>query len=267
MDHATWPVAIFLGILCFLILYKIFSARRGKSLYIRKIPGLSAIDEAVGRATEMGRPMVFVPGISGLSLPTLQALSILKYVTSIAAKYRARIIVPTIDSVVYTVAEEITKDAYTTQGVPEQYNADDIRYLSDDQFAFASGVVGILNREKAASSFMFGQFAAEALILAETGHQIGAIQIAGTPSILQIPFFITAADYTIIGDEFYAASAYLSREPTLLGSLVGQDYAKALIIIMILAGIITMTLPDLHFQGWLSFLNDFPNWLNWFKSS
>lgn len=254
MHHATLPIAILLAVIAFLILYKIFSARRGKELYIRKIPGLSAIEEAVGRATEMGRPMMFSPGLRGLSIETLQALSILKHITTVAAKYRTRLIVPTADSVVYTVAEEISKEAYTAQGVPEQFNPDDIRFLSDDQFAYASGCVGILNREKVASNFMFGYFFAESLILAETGHQVGAIQVAGTPAITQIPFFITAADYTIIGDEFYAASAYLSREPTLLGSLVGQDYAKMVIALIVVAGVITATIagPDAA-------------WLHWFR--
>ncbi len=256
MDHATLPVGILIGVLCALILYKIFSARRGKSLYIRKIPGLNAIDEAVGRATEMGRPMMFSPGLDGLGLPTLQALSILKHITSIAAKYRTRTIVATADPVVFTIAEEISKEAYTNEGVPEQFNPDDIRYLSSDQFAYASGCVGILNREQVATNFMFGYFYAESLILAETGHQVGAMQVAGTPAITQIPFFITAADYTIIGDEFYAASAYLSREPTLLGSLVGQDYAKAVLILLIIAGAITATIAGFH-PAW--------HWLSWTK--
>jgi hypothetical protein len=256
MDHATLPVGILLATLCGLILFKIFSARRGKSLYIRKIPGLNAIDEAVGRATEMGRPMMFSPGLDGLGLPTLQALSILKHITTIAAKYRTRTIVATADPVVYTIAEEISKEAYNNEGVPEQFNPDDIRYLSSDQFAYASGCVGILNREKVASNFMFGYFYAESLILAETGHQVGAMQVAGTPAITQIPFFITAADYTIIGDEFYAASAYLSREPTLLGSLVGQDYAKAVVILIIAAGVITATIAGFH-PAW--------HWLGWTK--
>lgn len=261
MDHATWPVATFLAILSFLILFKIFSARRGKSLYIRMIPGLSAIDEAVGRATEMGKPMMFSPGLDPLNLPTLQALSILKHITRIAAKYRTRMIVATAEPVVYTLAEEISKEAYTNEGVPEQFNAEDIRFLSGDQFAYASGCVGILNREKVAASFMFGYFYAESLILAETGHQVGAIQVAGTPAIVQIPFFITAADYTIIGDEFYAASAYLSREPTLLGSLVGQDYAKIVIVLTILAGVVTATLLGIHpvWGHWM-------NWLKWFTA-
>ncbi len=256
MDHANLPIAILEGVLVFLILFKIYSARRGRDLYIRRIPGLNAIEEAVGRATEMGRPMMFSPGINALNMPTLQALSILRHVTSVAARYRTRVIVPTCDSVVYTVAEEISKDAYNSEGRPEQFNADDIRYLSDDQFAYASGCVGILTREKIASSFMFGAFFAEALILAETGHNMGAMQVAGTPSITQIPFFITSCDYTIIGDEFYAASAYLSREPTLLGSLVGQDYAKGVLIVVIVAGIIAASVLGVDHQL-LSLLSTF----------
>lgn len=260
-SHASATVIILEAILVFFILWKIFSARRGKALYIRKIAGLNAIDEAVGRATEMGRPMLFSPGLDGLSIQTLQALSILKHVTKIAAKYRSRVIVPTADSVVNTIGEEISRDAYASEGVPEQFNQDDIRFLSDNQFAYAAGVVGILNREKVASSLMFGYFAAESLILAETGHQVGAVQVAGTTQIEQIPFFITTCDYTIIGDEFYAASAYLSREPTLLGSLVGQDYAKSIMLVIVLAGILTATVAGLlphHMSAWT-------HWMNWFS--
>jgi hypothetical protein len=264
MSHGTLPIDILEALLVFLILGSIIAARLGRKLYIRKIAGLNAIDEAAGRATEMGRPMLFCPGIGGLDIQTLQALAILKHVTNIAAKYRTRVIVPTADPVIHTLAEEISRDVYDSQGVPEQFNIDDIRFLSSDQFAFASGVVGILNREKVAANLMFGYYAAESLILAETGHSVGAVQVAGTAQINQIPFFITACDYTIIGDEFYAASAYLSREPTLLGSLVGQDYAKAVIIIIIVLGVITTTVLGLfpHMSGWLTHLT---NWLDWFK--
>ena len=263
LSHASIPVAVLEAILCFFILFKIFSARKGKSLFIRKIPGLSAIDEAVGRATEMGRPLLFAPGIIGLDISTLQALSILKHVTRIAARYRTRVIVPVADSVVFTLAEEISRDAFAEEGAPELFNPEDIRFLSENQFAYASGVVGIINREKVASNMMFGYFAAESLILAESGHSVGAVQVAGTPSIDQIPFFLTTCDYTIIGDEFYAASAYLTREPTLLGSLVGQDYAKLVIVIMVAAGILTATFfgvfPEFKDAAW--------NWMKWFGVS
>ncbi|HPP76040.1 MAG TPA: hypothetical protein PLU88_13035 [Armatimonadota bacterium] len=239
MQHANLMVYLLEGIIVFFILYKIFSARAGRRLFIRRIPGLTAIDEAVGRATEMGRPMMFSPGIGGITVVTLQALSILGHIISIAARYRARIIVPTSDPMLYTIAEETVRDAYESQGIGEIFNRDDIRFVSSDQFAYASGVVGILNREKVAGAFYFGDFFAESLILAENGQQVGAIQVAGTPQVMQIPFFIAACDYTIIGDEYYAASAYLSREPTLLGSLVGQDYSKAVILFLIIIGIVS----------------------------
>ncbi len=76
-------------------------------------------------------------------------------------------------------------------------------------------------REKPAAIFLLGYYYAEALMLAETGFSVGAIQIAGTDAQAQLPFFITTCDYTLIGEELYAASAYLSREPMLLGSLKG----------------------------------------------
>jgi len=69
--------------------------------------------------------------------------------------------------------------------------------------------------------------------------------------ISQLPFFVAACDYTLIGEEIYAASAYLSREPVLLGSLKGQDWGKALAILAVLAGVILETIaikaPVLHF--------------------
>ena len=71
---------------------------------------------------------------------------------------------------------------------------------------------------------------------------MGAIQVAGTPSTTQIPFFIAACDYVIIGDEFYAATAYLTRQPTLLGSLVGQDIVKGILVACIVLGVALLTL-------------------------
>jgi len=241
MQHANLAVYILEGAMVFLILYKILSARAGRRLFIRRIPGLSAIDEAVGRATEMGRPLLFSPGIGGFNVVSLQALAILGHIISLVAKYRSRVIVPTIDPLVYTIAEEAARDAYEANGAPEAFNRDDILYLTGDQFAYASGVVGVLHREKVAGAFYFGDFFAEALILSENGQQVGAIQVAGTPQVTQVPFFIASCDYTIIGDEFYAASAYLSREPTLLGSLVGQDYSKAILLVLMVLGIAAAT--------------------------
>jgi hypothetical protein len=51
-----------------------------------------------------------------------------------------------------------------------------------------------------------------------------------------LPFFITACDYTLMGEELYAASAYLSRDPLLLAQLKGQDIGKVLLVLIMLVG-------------------------------
>ncbi|HEX2951282.1 MAG TPA: DUF6754 domain-containing protein [Armatimonadota bacterium] len=253
IDHPNIFVALLLICLVSALLATIVSAQHGRLPFIRKIPGLNAIDEAVGRATEMGRPILFSPGLHGLDIVTLQALAVASHVGKKAVKYGTRLIVPVCDSQIMPVTEQMMREVYTSEGHPEAYRAEDIRFLSDRQFAYAAGVTGILHRERVAASFLFGAFFAESLILAENGQAVGAIQVAGTPDLLQIPFFVVTCDYTIIGDEYYAASAYLTREPTQLGSLVGQDIGKAmlfaLIVIGVVWGIFTPHSPVLQWLG------------------
>ncbi len=229
--------------LVFAIVFFIRMARTGKELYIRRIAGLDAVDDAVGRATEMGREIMFVPGITDIDDPqTIAGLTILGRVAKLTAQYKTPLSVPVSRSMVMITGREIVKESYLSAGRPENFQDGMIYYLTDDQFGFAAGVDGIMVREKPATIFLQGAFYAESLILAETGHHIGAIQISGTAAPSQLPFFITACDYTLMGEELYAASAYLSREPQLLGSLRGQDAGKALILVAIIIGIVLETI-------------------------
>lgn len=239
VEHAAenWFIAIFEITIALFVLGNIFRARKGKELFIRRIPGLNAIDEAIGRATEMGRPILLVPGLGGFDVVTLQALNILKYIVRESARFATPIRLAAYSPAIFTMAQEVVQEAYQQAGKPEMYDPESVRFLSDRQFAFAAGVSGLIHRERVAASFLFGYFYAESLIFAETGNMVGAIQIAGTVSTTQVPFLVAACDYTIIGEEFYATSAYLTREPVLLGSLVGQDYTKIIFALLVLFGV------------------------------
>ena len=240
-------------ILSFLILWFIQKAKKGEELYIRPIAGLEAVDDAVGRATEMGRPIMYVPGIMDMdNIQTIAGVIILSRVARKAAEYECPILVPTCKSIVMSAAQETVKEAYLDVGRPDAYDADKIRYLTDDQFGYAAGVDGMMMREKPGAVFFMGCFYAESLILAETGHSVGAIQIAGTAQPSQLPFFVTACDYTLIGEELFAASAYLSKQPLLLGSLKGQDWGKGLLIIILIIGIILVSFGFQQVVGWLT---------------
>ena len=231
--------------------YYIDRARSGEEIYLRTIPGLKALEEAVGRATEMGKSVLFVPGISDMDqVETITGLNLLGHVAEHTAKYETSLNVPVSKSIVMEAGRDICKESYLKAGRPDLYYDDMVHYISDEQFAYAAGVNGIMEREKPAACFYLGKFYAESLMLAETGNSIGAIQIAGTGSPSQIPFFVTACDYTLIGEEFFTASAYLSKKPELVGSIKGQDIVKLLVMVFM---VLTLVLNGFFQAGWIGF--------------
>jgi hypothetical protein len=217
-------------------------ARAGKPLFLRKIAGLDAVEEAVGRATEMGRPVLFIPGISELDeIETIAGISILGRVARITAEYNTPLRVPVRYPLVLAAGQEVVEQAYIEAGNPDGYDKDMVRYVAGEQFSFTANVNGYMMRERPATNIYMGAFYAESLLLAETGNAAGSIQIAGTSKPEQLPFFIAACDYTVMGEELYAASAYLSHEPIMLGGLKGQDFVKMLIVICIILGVILVS--------------------------
>lgn len=239
-------------ILMILVVYAIIITRK-RDVYIRPIAGLEEIDNAIGRATEMGRPVMFVPGWGSLGeVCTIASMMILNQIAKKTAEFDIRLINPHCDYFVMPVAQEMVQSAYSEVGRPDAYDQSDIFFISDNQFPFCAGVNGITIRERVATVFYMGFFNAEALLLTETGNQAGAIQIAATDAVTQVPFFITTCDYTLIGEEFYAASAYLSKNHELVSMLKAQDYFKLLIVIVVIVGAVLSTL---HMNG---FINAFP---------
>ncbi len=209
---------------------------------LRRISGMDAVEEAVGRATEMGKPVHFTPGLGDVvasnAAETFAGLELLQYVSGLAAKYDAGLIVTIRQPNVFPLAQESVKQSFLTAGHPDKYQENTVRFISNNQDAYTSGVVGILHREKAAANIMAGLFMGESLLLAEAGSQIGAIQVAITASTTQLPFFVAACDYTIIGEELYAAGAYVSQNKIKLGGIATQDYFKLAVIAVIILGTI-----------------------------
>lgn len=216
-----------------------------RELFIRRIAGLEALDEALGRATEMGKPVLFAHGLHPMgSVSTIAAINVLSRVANRTAEFNTELRVANNDPVVMAVSQEVVKESYLNAGRPDAYSDDMVFMVATEQFSYAAALDGMMVRDKPATNIMMGYFYAESLLLAETGASIGAIQIAGTDSYTQLPFFITTCDYTLMGEELYAASAYLAREPKLLGSLKGQDIGKAVILFLIIVGTFLATLGN-----------------------
>ncbi len=210
-----------------------------QDVFIRRIAGVDAIEDAVGRSTEMGRPVLYVTGTDDIqNIQTIASLLVLGRVAEMTAEYDTEIKVANLYPLTMVVAEEIVRQGFTQAGRVDAHKPENVMFISSEQFAFAAGINGMILRDRPATNIYLGRFFAESLILAETGFVTGAVQIAGTAEITQLPFFIAACDYTLIGEELYAVSAYLTREPGLLAMLKLTDLVKVGLLILLFAGMI-----------------------------
>lgn len=241
MEHATPGILLLLCLFVGPVLWFIRKAKQGAELHVRRIPGIDAIEEAVGRSVELGRPVSFTTALTGIGPLFAACLGVLRHVAAKTARFHSRLFVPCGDPESLILADATVQTAYRQERRFANYDPTSLRYLSGEQFAFASGYIGLVQRENVGAAFLFGAFAAESLILAEAGQRIGAMQVAATTDSPQVPFFITMCDYTLIGEELYAAGAYLSRDPVLTGSLRGQDVAKCILLALLFLGVVQAT--------------------------
>ncbi|MBK8173440.1 MAG: hypothetical protein IPK60_24325 [Sandaracinaceae bacterium] len=240
------------------LIFMELAKKPGANIFIRRIPGIDAIEEAVGRATEMGRPVLYVPGIDEIqNIQTIASLLILGRVSEIVARYDTDILVPCCIPLVANVGEEVVRQGFYDAGRPDSHKPHNVQWISSEQFAFCAGTNGIMLRDKPATNIFLGRFFAESLILAETGYVNRAIQIAGTAEISQLPFFIAACDYTLIGEELFAVSAYMTRDPRLLSTLKAADWIKALVIgVLVVSAVVAFMSPGSELtKTILQFLN------------
>jgi len=227
------------------VLAGVWLARRGRTLPIRDIPGVLMFEEAVARATEMGRPTLFTGGGAAelKFIQTYASMPMLRRVAELSGALSNRLIVPVCYPDALPLHIAAVRDGYADAGAIEQFRSEDVRYFPGGQFFFAIASMGWMLEEQPAACFYFGRWEADSLLFAETGQVINAMQIAGTDQLYQIPFFIAACDYTLIGEEFWAASAKLSQDPRLLGSLGAQDLFKLGVLALIVLGSLLSVIP------------------------
>jgi hypothetical protein len=249
LEHATPGILIVLLGACYLLYRELRRVGAGYHHYIRRIAGVDAIEGSVGRCAEQGKSVFFTTALTDVGPVLFACLGVLHSIAKRVAQYKLKLQVPQYSPEAMALVEDTVREAYRDAGRANAFDPESIRFLSSEQFAFASGYMGLMHREKAGAAFLFGVFAAEALVLAEAGQQVGARQVAASVSPEQVAFFICTCEYTLIGEELFGASAYMSREPVQVATLAAQDRFKLFFILLIVVGVAMATLqpwvPDI----------------------
>lgn len=230
-------MVVITGILTYIAYYL---GKEGKVWEIRPLEALEATYEGIGRAAEMGRPIMMLPGISDLGNPqTLAGLTLFGEVSQTSAEIGVEAIASASDSSVITAVEAIVRSSYTAAGKPELYSPGKyVRWFGGDQFAYAVGAAGHILADKPAVVLYVGYFLFDVIVSGDTGARVGSIQIGGTLGSMNM--IAMMCDYIFIGEEIFAAAASITRDREAIATIAGQDWVKLLALLVMVIGVILM---------------------------
>ena len=244
------PATLTLGILGVIICFY-FIWRAGQKLPVfRSFSAIDGLPELIGRCVEMGRPVLLTPGAYGAELnrpgPVVASLPFMHYVARQCAKYGARLITSIGFSDTYAAAVPAIESAYRAEGKMELYVPEDIIYWGSFE-GYLAGNPATIAAENVGALIQTGSPASAGITQNEMAVQVGAMTSALAPCTdADLVFYSLCSDYLTIGEEYYAASADISKDRTQLGSIVGTDILKiAVLAIMLIGVILTATSPDL----------------------
>jgi hypothetical protein len=238
--------------LCAFSIFFIWRAKKGKPTQIQRLPAVDAIEEGVGRAVEMGRPVHFVSAMAELQAfsertsEKILGYYILGYVSELCASQRAKLYVTESDPLAIGFVRETVRSAYERAGWPEGYREDMIAWYPWTTLAF--GLPNWFQEAKPGANFMMGNLAFATVVVAEAGALAGAFQVGYG----QTEFLMASCEYVLIADEFYATSAYISKRPVVVGGIAGNDYVKMLLLLLFVISVALLNFGVKDILKWLA---------------
>ena len=239
--------ALFLIAFVGLIFYFTRRVRAGQLPILRQIQAYETLKGVSARAIEAGRNLHLSLGVGTVTndttADTLAGLSILAYLSEKAAATASPPIVSLADPMAMLMAQSVTKAAQTDDPDGAELAQQNVRWVAPQPAAYAAGVMNLIHLEETDANILVGNFGDEYLLMGETAARQGGSHIGGSSVPNTLPFIYASAQETLIGEEIYAAGAYLQKRPVHLGSLMAQDTLRTIIFWVILIGVILASLP------------------------
>lgn len=212
----------------------------------RPIRAFERMRDAIGRSIESGERVHISLGtgpVAGVEAgPGLAGLALLARLVAITRISDLPTIASTGDGALMLLAQASMRAASRSGPasiIPDEERG---RMIAATPFSYAAAIAPLVETEGVSSHFLFGRFRQEAALVALFGGQKGATVIGGTDDVLGQALLFATADYPAIGEEFYAAPAYLGGERAQRAGLRAEDSVRMLLIIAILIGTILKTL-------------------------
>ncbi len=241
------------ALLLFLVLFLVYLLRSqsGKTgtqprrFNLRRIAGYEATTEGLSLSAETGRAVHISPGSGGVgaqgigTASTLAGMAVVESMARVSAITGAPVQATTNDAIAYALTDNAIRRGYRRAGWSLESEGGEVRFLTHaDPLAYVAGAAEVIDEEKVSSAVAVGSFGPEVLFLTEAHRRQGAHQIIGSSDAQALALMSITADHSIIGEEIFAAGAYLDRRPTHAASLLAQDGLRWVLILLIVVGFI-----------------------------
>lgn len=244
-----------LSLILLAFLFFIWRADSSVRQMLRPIAAYDALKDLMARAAEAGQAVHISIGTAGVgqasTADTTAGLYALEYLADRAAVSAIPPIITVSDPTALPLAQDQLRRAYRRQGYPEDYDPRQVRLVAPavngNAVAYSAGVMDLLANERVLANVMIGAFddyqtaagfGDEFLLIGGTGTRKELVQVGGTSNPNALPFVFTSISQPLLGEEIYAAGAYLNGRRGHLASLLAQDAVRSILVVVVLLAVL-----------------------------
>ena len=237
-----WSLLVSVGLLllALILLIGLTLLRSKIPTALRKIEAYDRLTRSVGLAVENGTRLHISLGRGSLfttrGASALAGLAMLHRLTQRTSLSDRPPVVTTGDASLAILSQDTLQAGYRAAGAEDQYQYTTGRLTGLTPFAYAAGTIPVTKDEQVSTNVFLGDYGSEAALMADAAERDNSTLIAASDGIsAQSVFYATSQD-PLIGEELFAAGAYVGAGPVHEASLTVQDVLRWLIILAIVVG-------------------------------
>jgi hypothetical protein len=235
----TQALPLGLVILAAVLLLALTFIKRKSPPAFREIAALTRLKRAAGLAVEDGTRLHVSLGRGGLVSPrgaaSLSALALLRQIGEQTSISDRPPVATSGDPVLAALSQDTLQAACQSAGVDELFQPTSGRLGGLTPFSYAAGAMTVARQEQVSTDVLMGDFGAEVGLLTEASERENSTLIAATSEPSAQAILFASATQPLVGEELFAAPAYIGNNPAQRASLQVQDILRWLIILALLA--------------------------------
>ncbi len=207
---------------------------------LRVIPALRRLYRLIGLSVEDGTRLLLSLGPGDLitknGAPALAGFALLRHLTTRTSLSDRPPVAVAGDAALALLAQDTMEASYRTAGAAEFYQPTSGRVAGLTPFSSIAGTMPIVRDENVSTAVLMGHFGVEAALLADAAERGNSLLVGSSDDLAAQAALYASATEALIGEELFAADAYLEGSPARVASLTVQDVLRWLIIAAILVG-------------------------------